>query len=182
MPVEDGDFRGRAVCTCIHKARQEAEQARPGGFEAVGRVMERNPDFQTLITAATAWGLSPHDRRIGNLIALHRGASKAVTIREIGERLWPQEWAVDAARRTVERRIKDSVRTLRRVGVKVGTKRAQLDGPVGIFLIETAAELRATVGPFLRQALDELKTVEALTGKGYYSSELEGQMKLEEAG
>lgn len=182
MSVEENGVRYRARCTCILRAQQEAERERPGGFEPIGQVMAKVPALRALAEARTTALLSHHDRKLGNLLARHRGAANAVTIREIGERLWPQEWAVDAARRNVERRIKDSVRTLRRVGVKVGTKRTQLDGPAGIFLIETAAELRATVGPFLRQALDELKTVEALTGKGYYSLELEGQMKLEEAG
>jgi hypothetical protein len=64
--------------------------------------------------------------------------------------------------------------------MKVGACRGSRDGKkaVGYYVISTRQELSATVRPLLRQAIDELKTIEALTGRGMYTRELEGQQTL----
>jgi hypothetical protein len=68
--------------------------------------------------------------------------------------------------------------------MKVGACRGSRDGKkaVGYYVISTRQELSATVRPLLRQAIDELKTIEALTGRGMYTRELEGQERLFESG
>jgi hypothetical protein len=124
---------------------------------------------------------------IKRVIAQHVGAEQAITIAGIAQeqRMWPSEWWFVRTeshgfphyvyRATIQRAIKRAVRRLRRQGVKIASRRG--DRP-GYFMIQTPEELAKTVAPLLRQALDELKTIEALTGREYYVRELAGQMKL----
>jgi len=123
---------------------------------------------------------------IQRLIAEHVGAAQAVTIEAIAVALWPSEWWFVGReshgmpeyphRAKLQRVIKKWVRSLRRKGIKIAPCRGK---PPGYYMISNAKELSAAVRPLLRQALDELKTIEALTGKGYYSRELAGQMQLD---
>ena len=135
--------------------------------------------------------LTPKDHDIAEIIARRRGAAQAVSIDEITRELMSraEESELRAGFKPAptqsmaklwERSIKDSVRRLRRAGMKVGACRGSRDGKkaVGYYVISNAQELRATVRPMLRQAIDELRTIEALTGRGMYARELEGQQKL----
>jgi hypothetical protein len=153
-----------------------------GSFERVdqiaGRVQpslgrESRPYMETAGAAAIVANLTYPAREVGAIILDHRGEANAISIAEIAQMLWTQ-----ASHAAAERAIKAAVRELRRAGVKVGSRRTE---PVGYFMIQTTQELSATVRPLLRQAVDELRTIEALTGRGFFTAELEGQMRLFDA-
>jgi len=136
-----------------------------GELEAVRDIMARG-DF----------ALSPADREIARLISTRRGAAQAITIEEIAQLIWPNDWSQsEGERASIARGIKASVRRLRRAGFKIGSSRQE---PPGFFMITNPQELAATVRPLLNQAIDQLRTIEALTGKQYYVRELAGQMRL----
>lgn len=120
-------------------------------------------------------GLLDHPDRdvILALRELHSGAMRAISIRDLGDLLY-RAFDCDAAPRD----LKASVRRLRRAGFKIGSTRGSKTMPPGYYMIETAEELAATVRPLFRQAIDQLRTIEALTGKNYFTRELAGQMKL----
>lgn len=122
-------------------------------------------------------GLLDHPDRdvILALQEFHAGAMRAISIRDLGELLYR---AYDCA--ASPRDLKASVRRLRRAGFKIGSTRGSKTAPPGYYMIETADELAATVRPLFRQAIDQLRTIEALTGKDYFARELAGQMKLGE--
>ena len=154
-----------------------------GDFQSAGEVFSGLAILEKLLT--------PKDRDIAAIIARRRGAAQAISIDEITRELVVQRKvgadssSSPAAFQTLwERSIKDSVRRLRRAGMKVGACRGSRDGkkPVGYYIISTPQELSATVRPLLRQAIDELKTIEALTGRGMYTRELEGQERLFKSG
>ncbi len=133
--------------------------------------------------------LNPADRQIAALIAQCRGAARTITITEIAETLWPRDWAgedrdgarianepdLERKRKAISRGIKASVRRLRRAGYKIGSRRNENPG---FFMIQTAKELSETVRPLLHQAVDQLKTIEALTGRQMFARELAGQARL----
>jgi hypothetical protein len=153
------------------------------GFQSAGEVFSGLAVLEKLLT--------PKDRDIAGIIARRRGAAQAISIDEITRELVVQRKvgadssSTPAGFQTLwERSIKDSVRRLRRAGMKVGACRGSRDGKkaVGYYVISTRQELSATVRPLLRQAIDELKTIEALTGRGMYTRELEGQERLFESG
>jgi len=148
-------------CACRQRARLEAAQRHPGGFATLGQMLRERP-------AALA-ALSPLHQRVAELIERHVGEAEAIPIRALGPELFRDGAAHD-------REVKALVRDLRRLGLKIGSKRTE---PYGYYMISTARELASTVAPLLRQAIDELRTIEALTGRGYYTRELEGQLKLE---
>jgi len=128
---------------------------------------------------------------VARVIGLHPGAERAITIEGIAQELWYMEWLVmhnDSTghplypyRKKIQRAVKQCVRNLRRQGMKIASDRGSRGNP-GYYMITNSKELAATVRPMLRQAVDELRTIEALTGKGYYSAELAGQEKLFGAG
>jgi hypothetical protein len=146
------------------------------GFQSAGEVFNGLAVLEKLLT--------PKDRDIAGIIARRRGAAQAISIDEITRELLTQRCTCDVSASNFEelmaRSIKDSVRRLRRAGMKVGACRGSRDGKkaVGYYVISTRQELSATVRPLLRQAIDELKTIEALTGRGMYTRELEGQQNL----
>jgi hypothetical protein len=125
---------------------------------------------------------------IEQVIAKRQGARLAISIEEIARELWPYEWSWCVAERNgfpayphraqLQRAIKGAVRELRRQGRKIGSCRGSKVAPAGYYMITTSAELALTVAPLLRQAVDELRTVEALTGRNYYTAELAGQQRL----
>jgi hypothetical protein len=120
--------------------------------------------------------LSPADREIWKVISRRRGAAQAITIEDIARLIWPNEWSQSEGHRaSIARGIKASVRRLRRAGFKIGASR---QNPPGFFAITNARELADTVRPLMRQAIDQLQTIESLTGKQYYVRELAGQMRL----
>lgn len=121
--------------------------------------------------------LTPLDRQVAQVIMCARGARQAITIKQITVEIWPGS-PYPAAFQPLARVIKASVRRLRRAGLKIGSARGSRGNPPGYYMIETARELAMTVKPLLDQALDELKTIEALTGNQYYVRELTGQRKL----
>jgi hypothetical protein len=122
---------------------------------------------------------------IRDVILLHEGAAQAITIEGIALDIWRTQWGFVRAdskgfpiypyRKKIQRVVKACVRHLRRMGLKIASGRG---ANAGYYMIQTADELAKTVRPMLNQAIDELKTIEALTGRGYYSAELEGQMAL----
>lgn len=120
-------------------------------------------------------GLLDHPDRdvIVALGAYHSGAMRAISSRDLGDLLY-RAYECDAS----PRELKASVRRLRRAGYKIGSTRGSKVTPPGYYMIETADELAATVRPLFRQAIDQLRTIEALTGKDYFARELAGQMKL----
>ena len=147
-------------CECKQIARAAAEKERPGGFESIGGLSARRPDVPN--------NFPPLHRHLIEILARHLGHDRAVAIRNLGPQLYGDGDPHD-------REIKALVRELRRAGLKIGSKRTE---PAGYFMITNARELAATIAPLLRQAIDELRTIEALTGRGYYARELEGQMRL----
>jgi hypothetical protein len=173
-PVDPQD-RAAGVIPCDHRSK--------GTFQSAGEVFSGLAILEKLLT--------PKDRDIAGIIARRRGAPQAISIDEITRELVVQHKvgadssSTPAGFQTLwERSIKDSVRRLRRAGMKVGACRGSRDGKkaVGYYIISTRQELSATVRPLLRQAIDELKTIEALTGRGMYTRELEGQERLFESG
>ena len=147
------------------------------GFQSAGEVFSGLAILEKLLT--------PKDRDIAAIIARRRGAAQAISIDEITRELLAQrcsgpDLSGSNFGELMARSIKDSVRRLRRAGMKVGACRGSRDGKkaVGYYVISTRQELSATVRPLLRQAIDELKTIEALTGRGMYTRELEGQQTL----
>jgi hypothetical protein len=164
-----------------HSAVVECDCRRSkAGFQSAGEVFSGLAVLEKLLT--------PKDRDIAAIIARRRGAAQAISIDEITRELLTQRCTCDLSASNFEelmaRSIKDSVRRLRRAGMKVGACRGSRDGKkaVGYYIISTRQELSATVRPLLRQAIDELKTVEALTGRGMYTRELEGQERLFKSG
>jgi len=165
-----------------HSAVVECDCRRSkAGFQSAGEVFSGLTILEKLLT--------PKDRDIAAIIARRRGAAQAISIDEITRELLAQRCSgPDLSGSNFEelmaRSIKDSVRRLRRAGMKVGACRGSRDGKkaVGYYVISTRQELSATVRPLLRQAIDELKTIEALTGRGMYTRELEGQERLFESG
>ena len=150
-----------------------------------------------------AWPLPPDLRfdfspkhpeiEVQRVIAAHVGELESITIEGISQELWPTEWwfvrgdskgfPVYPHRKRIQRKLKAIVRKLRRGGCKIASGRG--DHP-GYYLISNAKELEATVRPLLRQAIDELRTIEALTGRNYYTGELrlkacDFALKVEEA-
>jgi len=171
-PIDPQD-RPAGVIPCDHRSR--------GTFQSAGEVFSGLAVLEKLLT--------PKDRDIAGIIARRRGAAQAISIDEITRELLAQRCSgPDLSGSNFEelmaRSIKDSVRRLRRAGMKVGACRGSRDGKkaVGYYVISTRQELSATVRPLLRQAIDELKTIEALTGRGMYTRELEGQERLFESG
>jgi hypothetical protein len=119
--------------------------------------------------------LMPQDLMVWAAIELPREDGHPARIDDLCRSVWPEH-----SRETARRAVKASVRRLRRAGYKVGSTRGE---DPGLYVIRTSQDLARTVRPLLRQALDQLKTIEALTGKQYYVRELAGQMLLfEEAG
>jgi len=161
-----------------HSAVVECDCRRSkAGFQSAGEVFSGLAILEKLLT--------PKDRDIAAIIARRRGAAQAISIDEITRELLAQrcsgpDLSGSHFEELMERSIKDSVRRLRRAGMKVGACRGSRDGEkaVGYYIISTRQELTATVRPLLRQAIDELKTIEALTGRGMYTRELEGQQRL----
>jgi hypothetical protein len=167
-PIMKDGISGVIECDC---RRSKA------GFQSAGEVFSGLAVLEKLLT--------PKDRDIAGIIARRRGAAQAISIDEITRELLAQRCSgPDLSGSNFEelmaRSIKDSVRRLRRAGMKVGACRGSRDGKkaVGYYVISTRQELSATVRPLLRQAIDELKTIEALTGRGMYTRELEGQQTL----
>jgi hypothetical protein len=125
---------------------------------------------------------------IEGVIAKRRGEALAISIEGIAMELWAYEWSccvsekkgfpVYPHRANLQRLIKQAVRALRRKGKKIGSSRGSKHAPPGYYMITTSAELAKTVAPLVRQAIDELGTVEALTGKNFYTAELAGQQRL----
>jgi hypothetical protein len=179
-PIEREGVRSMEVCPCRRggfKTRPDSKPLSPH-FQSLGEIAAASPLMQKMLT--------PKDRDIAEIIARRRGAAQAISIEEITRELLTGKGESEVGSRESvaklwERSIKDSVRRLRRAGMKVGACRGSRDGKkaVGYYVISTAGELRATVRPMLRQAIDELKTIEALTGHGFYTRELEGQARLE---
>lgn len=107
------------------------------------------------------------------------GAHNAITIDEILAAL--ESLDLSGKHKNNARLVKQVVRDARRRGIKIGSTRGSIENPPGYYTIITADELAATVRPLMRQAVDQLRTIEALTGKGYVVRELAGQMKLFDA-
>ena len=128
------------------------------------------------------------DLEIAKIILARQGADLALTIEQIAQEIWPSEWWLVRGeshgfpaypyRAKIIRAIKAAVRRLRRAGEKIGSSRGSRNRPSGYYAIANADELADTVRPMLRQAVDMLRTVEKLTGHGYYSHELAGQQRL----
>jgi hypothetical protein len=122
---------------------------------------------------------------ISRIILQHQGAESPITIEAIAQQLWPREWwfvrgeshgfPIYPYRAKIQRAIKAAVRKLRRAGRKIGSARGK---QAGYYMITSTSDLARTVRPLLEQAIDELRTIEALTGKGHYVAELEGQLRL----
>ena len=131
------------------------------------------------------FSLEHSEQEVGRIIGAHQGAAMAISIESIAQELWPTEWWLISndptghptypRRKSIQREIKQCVRNLRRAGIKIASNRG---ANFGYYMITNARELADTVAPMLRQAVDELRTIEALTGKGYYAAELAGQEKL----
>ena len=71
-------------CGCRAKRQLEDARHRPGGFESISDIVARQPDLNDLLPLDT--------KIVGALIGKHQGHKNAITIREIGEELWAEEW------------------------------------------------------------------------------------------
>jgi len=166
-----------AVCDC--------RKQKPAGLTPIAEIVSNSKMLSAMLT--------PKDKDIAAIIAKRQGAALAISINDIarqvagelageGDVAQGSPSSPAALLKMWERSIKDSVRRLRRSGMRIGSCRNPKPGTrhpaAGYFVITTADELRSTVRPLLRQAIDELRTIEALTGKGMFAAELEGQARL----
>jgi hypothetical protein len=117
---------------------------------------------------------------IEQVIAKHVGADNAISMEGIGQEVWRYHWSCNVAgkhgfpvyphRENCRRLIRETVRELRRQGKQVGSSRGTKTKPPGYFMIVNHDELVDTVRTKYHQVLDELETIEALTGKDFNSS------------
>jgi hypothetical protein len=125
---------------------------------------------------------------VRQLIERHVGAENAITIEGIGLELWPNEWwfvhaeskgfPVYPYRVKIQRDVKEIVRGLRRQSVRIGSSRGSGNAPPGYYLISTPEEQASTLGPLFNQALDQLETCAAMTGRDMFVAELRAERKF----
>jgi len=110
--------------------------------------------------------LTSNEVHLLDFLTLHaQGSANKVTLPVIHPQLFPGWKEV-----TAMRQMKSMIHRLREKGWKIGTSRRANDP--GIFMIRTIKELNEVVRHYLRQAIEELRIIERLTGRGHYTVEL----------
>ncbi len=107
--------------------------------------------------------MTQEEVQVLDFLTLHcQGEKNKVTIPVLNSHLFPT--------RRRERRIRECVKTLRFLRWKIGSSSNPRDP--GIFICRNVKELNNTVRGIMLHAIEELRTVEALTGQGHYSAAL----------
>jgi len=107
--------------------------------------------------------MTEEEAKVLDYLTLHcQGATNKVTVAVLNQQLFPE--------RRMARRIREIVKRLRGLRWKIGSSSNPRDP--GLFIIRNVAELNNTVKGIMTHAIEELRTVEALTGQGHYSAEL----------
>jgi hypothetical protein len=132
----------------------------------------RRPDEPLVITsyqgqrrniALHCQEMSQEEAQVLDFLTLHcQGADSKVTIGFLNDQLFPT--------RHMARRIRKIVNRLRTLRWKIGSSSNPKDP--GVFICRNVKELNNTVRGIMTHAIEELRTVEALTGRGCYSMEL----------
>ena len=159
-------------CDCRAKKQLEEANRRPGGFESIGDIVARDPDLNDLLPLDT--------KIVGALIGQHRGQGNAITIREIGEELWAEEWRKGgAARVRIARQVKQAVRDLVTIaGMKIASSKSNVHG--GYYIITSPEEMRQAEQQIIAQIRAEAQRLRVLRGSDdRYFRELVGQLAAE---
>lgn len=170
MPVMVADGSGRMAramkpCVCRTRQRAEREKQQPGGFERIGEGLPRAIDEMCR---------NPLAKMVREIILAHRGEQNPVTVREIAQKLWPEDAATPAHERAVKQMVSD-LTTL--AGMLIGSSRDPKKP--GYFLIETADELDRQRTHCLHHLRAWARRFKALDPDGSAARELYGQLREE---